>query len=159
MARDHRSTLQRRNELAYAQGYRGAGGGVAGAYKAARNAREAGTPLPSDTTARPDLQQIVRLGGSRRLVSDLPTQGSRGERVILSQLDKADRVKITATVGGRQVDLLSKGGMSAAKFADLVEQFGSVAAAVAYVVGQVYGDELDGPDGDLDLDSFQFDMT
>lgn len=157
MARDHSRTLQRRNELAYAQGYRGAGAGVSGAYKAARAARAAGSPLPTDRTAAPERRQIQPIGTSgRRLVRSLPTSG-KGERVLRSQLDRASRVKITATMpDGRTVELVSKGGMTAAEFRRMVDQYGSVEAAVAALAAIVYGIDADPTDGaeafDVSLD-------
>jgi hypothetical protein len=145
MPRDHRSTYQRRNELAQARGYR--------SYADERRQRAEGRPLASDTGARPDLRQIQPVGdGSRRMVRNTGTAGG-GERVLAGQLQRADRVSITATLSdGRVVNALGRGGWSAAKFARKVDELGSVEAAVAYMVAEVYGDEAGGIVADFTLD-------
>lgn len=157
MARDHKQTLAARNALAYAQGYRGKGGGQSGAYAAARRAREAGQALPTDYTAQPSRQQVTRLGGGRRLVRDLPSRSGRGgDRVLASQLGRSSgQVSATVTVRGPDgqlttLNLFQRGGWSASQWQQALAQAGGdVRQAMADLVNSGAG--VTGTAGSLGL--------
>lgn len=132
---ENRRILERRNELARAQGY--------SSYRQLRDARAAGT-APSGGP-----RQVVRTS-----VGSIVTSAAQ-QRTVEAQLRNAEakgqHVKVTATIGGRQVELFSKGGMTASKWRQLVDTYG-LAGAIAHAAAQVYGDDA----GDAsDVDDWQ----
>lgn len=129
--RDHKAEYRARVERAKAKGY--------SSYKEQRRARAEGQPKPGDTAGR---RQVIPTadGGSKVR----PTKGGRGEGVMNSQLGKAagkgQRVHLNATLpDGRKVQVFGKGGWSAAKFRAAVAKYGSVQAAVAHFLADLYG--------------------
>lgn len=130
--RDHRQTYEARNALARAQGYRN--------YAHKRAERSAGTPLPGDTNARPDLKQVTPVGtGKRALVKGRPAASSGRDRVMEGRLARASgQVKINVTTSdGVRHSILSKGGWSADLVRNRLADFGG--DLVAFIADQLTG--------------------
>ena len=144
MARDHADAYRRRNERAKAMGYR--------SYADQRRQRQAGTPRPTDKTARPDLRSIINLPDGRRLVTP---RGGQGDQVALSQLRQPGTFTARATVKDAdgnpvEVELFTKGRWRNSELRSLIKLHG-LKGAIAYLINNGMGVGGNGTGGSLGM--------
>lgn len=131
--RDHRSVYQKRNDAAKALGYKN--------YGDQRRARAAGTPLPTDTGARPDRRSVRTMPDGSTLVS-VP-DAARESRSIGAAIRNArprQRVDMTIRIKAGQGEIdWQPDEMSADEWQRrLADADGDVFDAIATLVAENY---------------------